>query len=368
MYGKLHWFDWNRGLAIVSSPFVFFTGLVMLLAFASWQAQATETAQLRVFVFARDVSAMDVFLDDEYISALSTQPPAPWAATEYYPVSEGSRSLTFTSEGGDPASPLFDNPEITLEAGHTYTAAVIGLAAEDALQMVLIDETAAFEGIDLEGQAAFIYVHAVYGAPNLDFYMDGELIAEDVGFGEYVTRAVPGDGQPEAYRLSETGNSDAVFLEVGPPWRNADVYRFTGISGRYPGTPGPRGDYSFVLGMFAYTGEITIVDGGSIAVGESVEVNLGEVGSRVRYALTLDDAAILNVLLSSADTEADAYLRVFDADGLILYANDELIARDEDWDAGLEQLELEAGSYFIEAASFGDLFPGVYQLEIASAG
>jgi hypothetical protein len=72
--------------------------------------------------------------------------------------------------------------------------------------------------------------------------------------------------------------------------------------------------------------------------------------------------------LSSADTEADAYLRIFDGEGLILYANDELILRDDDWDAGLEQLELEAGTYIIEAASFGDLFPGVYQLEIENAG
>jgi hypothetical protein len=84
---------------------------------------------------------------------------------------------------------------------------------------------------------------------------------EDLSFGEYVTRVVPGDGQPENYRLTETSSPDAVFLEVSPPWRNADIYRLTGISGTYPGTPEPHGDYSFILGMFVHTGEITTIDG-----------------------------------------------------------------------------------------------------------
>jgi len=112
--------------------------------------------------------------------------------------------------------------------------------------------------------------------------------------------------------------------------------------------------------------EPTVSDGGSIAPGDSVEGTIA-MGERVRYTLTAEADATLDISLGDAEGALDTYLRVYDADGA-------LIAESDDIELGVqinslvEGLEVAAGdSIIIEAGTYGDGSEGDYTLSVAAA-
>jgi hypothetical protein len=136
-----------------------------------------------------------------------------------------------------------------------------------------------------------------------------------------------------------------------------------GLYGVSPATE----DYGYTASA-AYVGELAITEGAAITLGQPVEGEVALPGERVRYPLTLEADASLNITLSAApDSPFDAYLSVYNADGVLLSANDEASYEDEGLDAGVTGLQLPAGNYTVEVGAFYDRTVGGYSLLVESA-
>ncbi len=106
-----------------------------------------------------------------------------------------------------------------------------------------------------------------------------------------------------------------------------------------------------------------------IAVGEALPLEITEMGQRVQFTLTLDAPAVLDIVQSGA-AWLDAFARIYDAAGNILYEADELSLEDNAdgvYDAGWNGLEFAAGTYIIEAATFVDIGTGEFTLSVTEA-
>jgi predicted dienelactone hydrolase len=125
-----------------------------------------------------------------------------------------------------------------------------------------------------------------------------------------------------------------------------------------------------------YFEEITFIDSGTVAVGDTVAGEIADMGTRMGYALSLDADTFLNLYANATGPRTndrsgarfDPVLYVLDGQGDVLFWNDE-VTHDDDfqgiWDAGLDGIELTAGSYTIVVGGFHATGP--YELVVASA-
>ncbi len=112
--------------------------------------------------------------------------------------------------------------------------------------------------------------------------------------------------------------------------------------------------------------EIVITDGGAIAIGDEIEGEIG-IGEVVRYTLTVDEDAVVNITLTGADDAIDPYLRVFDADENLIAENDD-IDLGVDVNSQIEALEILSGqTVIIEVATYADSYAGPYVLSVTAA-
>jgi C-terminal processing protease CtpA/Prc len=109
--------------------------------------------------------------------------------------------------------------------------------------------------------------------------------------------------------------------------------------------------------------EVTLIDGGEIAVGDSVEGEIAA-GERTRYLFTAEEDATLTITISDPDGALDSYLRVYNTD-------EELIGENDDIELGvqinsvIDGLEVAAGeSIIIEVGTYADQAEGAYTLEV----
>lgn len=117
-----------------------------------------------------------------------------------------------------------------------------------------------------------------------------------------------------------------------------------------------------------YISEMTFTDGGTVAVGDTIAGEIAERGIRMGYNLTLEADATLNFYANAAYAHSfDPVLYVCDAQGDVLFWNDELNFEDEGiFNAGLEGIALPAGSYTIVVSGFSHR-TGSYELVVESA-
>ncbi len=112
--------------------------------------------------------------------------------------------------------------------------------------------------------------------------------------------------------------------------------------------------------------EITIVEGGEIALGDEVtgEIGIGEV---VHYTLTVAEDTAVVISLTSVNGDIDPYLSVFDADGNLIAENDD-IELGVVVDSQIEGLELTGGeTVVIEVATYDNAYAGEYALSVSAA-
>lgn len=121
-----------------------------------------------------------------------------------------------------------------------------------------------------------------------------------------------------------------------------------------------------VLGNVSAPVEALITDGGTIAVGESVDSRL-TAGERVQFTLTAEADVVVNITAGDPNNAFDSYLRVYDSDGNLLAENDDI-------DLGvqinslIEGLELTAGDVIvIEVSTWGDSTSGAFTLTVEAA-
>ena len=103
---------------------------------------------------------------------------------------------------------------------------------------------------------------------------------------------------------------------------------------------------------------------------------IAEIGTRMGYARSLDADTSLNLYANATGprtndrsrTRFDPVLYVFDAQGRVLFWNEEITHDDDSrgiFDSGLEGIELTAGSYTIVVGGYHATGP--YELVVASA-
>ncbi|MEQ8676247.1 MAG: S41 family peptidase [Aggregatilineales bacterium] len=107
---------------------------------------------------------------------------------------------------------------------------------------------------------------------------------------------------------------------------------------------------------------VQIVDGGEIAIGDTVEGELSA-GTRVQYAFTASENVTLDILTSGDDGNLDTYLRIYVVgnEGTPAVDNDDL----NGLNAGFEGLDIPADlPLIIEVAGFNDAVEGAFTLSV----
>lgn len=120
-----------------------------------------------------------------------------------------------------------------------------------------------------------------------------------------------------------------------------------------------------VLGIVTPPTEITVTEGGVIEVGQTVDGSI-EVGQRIRYTLTPEVDAVVDIALGDNAGELDTYLRVYDADETLIAENDD-IELGRVINSEITGFTLVAGQpVIIEVGTYDDSSSGKYTLTITA--
>jgi hypothetical protein len=344
---------------------------LLLVGVAIPSAAQTDIAQLQVAHFVFGIPSVNLYVDGQVVLGQDALPTifAPLTLTGHYvDFPAGAHTFAVVPDGETLESVVISDQEFTLEAGHRYMLTMLGYPAAGDLHFALIDETAAIEQHDIGQSAVTIWINNVYGIPAIDTFLGDITIVNNLAYGDYFVGQDPLEGQGSL--ITAHDDPTAVIFEyadaVGSP---ADLFAVFVFTGRFPGTIWE--DYAVYYGA-EYMGELTIVDGGTIEVGDSVPANITAMGQRVQFTLTLDTTMTLDIVESANDvsTGADATLWIYNAAGDVINENGEITMDDNDegvYDAGWYHLELEAGTYTIQAGTFVDIGTGDFMLTVVES-
>ena len=342
--------------------------LLLLLGMSLSAAAQSDGAQLRLGHFVLDVPSVNLYADGSAVKTLDGSVALYASMTlpsEYVDFTAGAHTFAVAPDGETLNSAVVGDQEFTLEAGHRYLLALLGNVPADDLHFTLIDETAVIASKDITKSAVSILINNLAGIEGMDGSVGGKPLFSNLAYGDYFVMQDPTEGSGSL--IVDHNNPDAVILDVpeatGSPAHFFAVFVFAGtFSGAL---------YEGYVPLYTgqYEGDLTISDGGTISVGDSVPVSFTDMGQRTRFTLTLDTPAVLDVV-QSGEEGADAFLRMYDAAGNLLRENDELSTDDNAdnvWDAGWKGLSLDAGTYLVEAATFADTGTGLFTLSVSAA-
>jgi hypothetical protein len=224
------------------------TASVLPTPMASAAAPATlaqaAPAQIHVLHLVDAGSNVDVLIDDEAV----LEDLAPGTFSDVLEVASGRHTVTMPPHGTDVVGPTIEE-SVTLAAGHRYTLAVVGQAADDSLHLLVIDETAEMEGVDMSRQDFRIVINNIAGSPPISFLEEGRVLEQDLAYGAYSALAV----EPFSWDtgMAFSGEEMAIIFpfdlendQVAGYWEPYTVYVY-GMMGHYPGTPDE--DYTFAM-------------------------------------------------------------------------------------------------------------------------
>lgn len=207
-------------------------------------AASDDHAQIHVLHLVADGPAVDVLIDDE----VQLEELSPGTFSDILEVKPGDHTLVLTPHGEEDAAigPL----DVTLEAGHRYTVAAMGQAADDDLSALVIDETAEMEGVDMAANTFRIIINNIAGSPPISFYEAGEFLEKNIAYGSYSAQAFTPFSWDTGMAVAGEDLEDVVFPfdteadNFGGFWEPYTVYVY-GLMGTYPGTPDE--DYTFAM-------------------------------------------------------------------------------------------------------------------------
>ncbi|MDX1993371.1 MAG: fasciclin domain-containing protein [bacterium] len=216
---------------------VLFTLLAVMTVFAQSTeeppsgAPLVEASRLRTAHYVYDLTPVDVYVDGELVledlSHLMTSPHVELAA--------GEHEVAFVPAEGELDDALLPAQTVTLEGGKDYVLALIGQADDESVTPLLIDETEAVASVRDEAvEASYaILIHGISDGPAIDFSLDGEVLHEDIAFGEY--RVIPVTVGPHDIVVTFADDPESVLFEnrgETPP--SADLLLLTVMVGSYP--------------------------------------------------------------------------------------------------------------------------------------
>lgn len=141
-----------------------------LLIGATSAAAAADTADVRVLHASPDAPAVDVYLDDAIVDALTNVPFG--TISGYLPIPAGDHNIKVYATGTT-ADPVID-ADVTVAAGKAYTVAATGALADIGAQ-VLEDEPA-----PIASAAKVRVIHFSADAPAVDIATAGSSVEEAV--------------------------------------------------------------------------------------------------------------------------------------------------------------------------------------------
>jgi hypothetical protein len=155
----------------------------LLIPFATVTAQdntASEGARLQLInLFYADAN---VFVDD----SLSIDSLGFPFDSEVLPIPAGPHTVAVADTTDDPGAG--GTVDLDVVAGHDYL--VVAYGNNEIPTLLAVDLSEAFAGMDESGQRA-LFLHTVNIPLAADAYIDDQLVAEGVGYGEYAAFEVP---------------------------------------------------------------------------------------------------------------------------------------------------------------------------------
>lgn len=186
------------------------------------QDEPAGDARIRIAHFAIDAPAVDVYFNDE-ISAVQSVSVGDVSA--WFSIPGGTYEVSVVPAGSTPDEAAIGPVEITVEDGAWYTAAAIGLVAEESLDLVLLEED--FSPVNVAETRINVF-HAVDGLLPVDVLADGELLFGLVAYPGSLTNE---DGSPndgfDTVTLPELTTTVTVVDNVNPDEVLIDIGEFT---------------------------------------------------------------------------------------------------------------------------------------------
>lgn len=360
--------------------------LATLLILAIMPAAAQEetgVARVRIGYFAFDPRENDTYMNSEPVSFSfkSGWAEVLWEAglpglrtettTPYIDVPGGFHSFAFVEGGGSLDAAFLGPITVEFKPGHMYSLALVGQKERNNVNLLMVDETEAFAGIDPEANYRGLWVHNIAGAPPLQFTVDGDVLVDNLHYGQIATLTYPVGLHLTA--ISTVGDEPTVLFTSGDT-EEPRYCELVALSGTYPGEVGSD---IFEDWNWAYPGELTVVDQGTVAIGDTLDGEVPAIMQRVAYTLHLNndtslDISVHGTSLRTADSifypdYFDPMFYVYDSTGSLLFWNDEQSTQDGAASAALEGVTLKAGDYTIEVGGFTDLIAGPYRLVVERA-
>lgn len=346
-------------------------GLVLLPAipFVDAQEEAAGTARVRIGYFAFDPKDYDTYADGELFPFASHIVRIGWSipvdsmhsintASPFFNFSDGIHSFAIAPQGEGLENAILGPKEVTLEAGHAYSLAIVGSLDADNLDLLVIDDTQILAGTDPGTAFVLILVNNIAGIPAFETEGTHE---EVVGYGQFSGNLLP-VGAFTTFSVYATTGDQRNLLFADPAAVGPGISDFGAIFGSYPGVLNE--DYFYAVN-FGYAGPITVLDGGAIEVGDEADGEIPAVAQRVRYTLTLTADTVLTITARAMGYGFDSAMYVFDDEGQLLVWSDDVSLAD--YDARLEGVALKAGTYRIEVGGSYDLFSGPFKLVVENA-
>jgi uncharacterized surface protein with fasciclin (FAS1) repeats len=205
---------------------VFFMLSVSILSINA--QDTTELARVRIANYVLDAEEIEFFLNGESIGTLAFRTPA-----QHQPVNAGSHSLTVTNVNED--TPLIEAVTLELIPNHDYTLAFIGQLADGSAQILMLDETAIVGDVrDLNNPASYaILLHGISDGPTVDFSMDGEILMQNLSFGQYDVVTVTLEPHNIVVTFSDDP-SQVLFQNNNEVSPSNDLLLLTVMVGAYP--------------------------------------------------------------------------------------------------------------------------------------
>jgi hypothetical protein len=185
-------------------------------AFTATSAQADDVGHVRLAHLAPDCGMVDVYLTPQAGTAPAKVIPSVdyGSVSDYFTMPPGPYAVALREAGGGPSSPVELATQITVETGHAYTVAALGMRA-DLGARVLNDDLSMAPA----GKARLRIVQAAAETPLLNVSVaNGANIADQVSYPSATDYRVVDQGRATVQLRQPTGartTSVDVSLEDG---------------------------------------------------------------------------------------------------------------------------------------------------------
>lgn len=222
---------------------------LMVLTFAFFSlisgafAQSGGAAWVRIAHLVKDAPAVDVFVNGDAVLTDA----APESVGDYLALDAGTVSLAAAPTGSGMDMLVVSPTDVTLQADHRYTVAIIGQSTDSALTPLVIDETEAFASLDVDHASPAIFVNNLKGADGIDVSLDGETMLGNLAYGSF--SVVPFAAKnTDSLAVSVSSDSSTVLFET-PIFFEPSVVYVIGFAGTLPGDMGTAYDVVFPEGV-----------------------------------------------------------------------------------------------------------------------